>query len=87
MCEPAKRAQSGKPSGPSAKAWDHQVKQVRIEINRYRVKNDFDVAKKICPAVYGVTYCDAYQDEFKRNALMEVLQECSSRLSGGKKAF
>jgi len=60
---------------------------VRIDVNRYRAKYDFDVAKKICPAISGVHYHEEYQDEFKRNALMEVLQECSSRLSGGKKAF
>jgi hypothetical protein len=31
------------------------------------------VAKKICPAVSGATYHDEFQEEFKKNALMEVL--------------
>ena len=35
------------------KAWDFQHKQVRIDINYYRAKYDFDVAQKICPLQAG----------------------------------
>jgi len=60
---------------------------VKIDINRFRAKYDFDVAKKICPVISGATYHEEYQEAFKQNALMEVLQECSNKLSGGKKLY
>lgn len=55
------------------KAWNHQDKQVKIDINRYQAKYDFDIAKKICPSISGATYHDEYSDAFKQNAMMEVL--------------
>lgn len=51
-----------------------------MDIIRYMAKYDFDVARKICPLKGGVQYTEC-QDIFKKNAMMELLQECSNRLS------
>ena len=42
-------------------------------MNRFQAKYDFNVAKKICPVISGVTYHEEYEEDFKKNALMEVL--------------
>ena len=62
-------------------------KQLRIDINRYLAKYDFDVAKKICPMVSGTNYREELQDAFKLTAMVEVIQLCSMHMSKGKKAF
>ena len=36
------------------KAWNHQEKKIKIDVNRFRAKYDFDVAKRICPFKGGV---------------------------------
>jgi len=38
------------------KAWNAVEKQLRIDINKYIAKYDFDIAKKICPMVSGTNY-------------------------------
>ena len=40
--------------------WSHKEKRLRIDINRYRVKYDFDIAVRICPMRSGVTYNDNF---------------------------
>ena len=47
---------------------------MRLDVNRYIVKYDFDVSKRICPLMQGVTYNDEYQDAFRMNAMLELLQ-------------
>jgi hypothetical protein len=69
------------------KSWNHQEKQVKIDINRFMAKYDFDIAKKICPTISGATYHDEFANVFKENALMEVLQECSEQFSNGEKIY
>jgi len=54
------------------KAWNHQEKEVKIDVVRYLAKYDFDVARKICPLKGGVEYTEC-QDDFKKNAMMELL--------------
>jgi hypothetical protein len=69
------------------KAWNHQEKKIKIDVNRYRAKYDFDVAKRICPFNGGVQYNDEFQDFYKNNAYLEILQECSNKFSDGKKLY
>ena len=40
--------------GKKKKAWNHQEKKIKIDVNRFRAKYDFDVAKRICPFKGGV---------------------------------
>ncbi|MGB1519832.1 MAG: hypothetical protein ACPHDL_06875, partial [Limisphaerales bacterium] len=75
------------PRKAQKRAWNHQEKQAKIDINRFRAKYDFDIAKTICPMVSGVEYHEDYQDIFKNNAIMEIFQECSNRFSKGKKIY
>ena len=42
------------------KAWNHQEKKIKIDVNRFRAKYDFDVAKRICPFKGGVQYNDEF---------------------------
>jgi hypothetical protein len=51
------------------------------------VKYDFDVAKKICPIKSGVIYNDNFQQVYKQNAFLEVLQECSDTIGRKKKTY
>ena len=67
------------------KQWNHQEKQMRIDVNKYIAKYDFDIARKICPIVSGNSFREDLQNAFKATALMEVLQQCSNYLSRGKK--
>ena len=60
---------------------------MRIDINRFIAKYDFDVARKICPVSKGVNLRAELQNTFKMTALMEVLQHCSNYLSKGQKYF
>ena len=41
---------------------------MRIDINKYIAKYDFDVAKKICPMVSGTNYREELQNTFKMTA-------------------
>ena len=63
------------PPGPQKKkkAWNHQEKKIKIDVNRFRAKYDFDVAKRICPFKGGVQYNDEFQDFYKNNAYLEIL--------------
>ena len=38
------------------KSWNHQEKKVRIDINPYIAKYDFDIARKICPIKGGANF-------------------------------
>lgn len=67
------------------KAWNHQEKSMRIDVNKYIAKYDFDIARKICPIMSGNSFREELQNAFKITALMEVLQLCSSYMSKGKK--
>lgn len=62
-------------------------KSIKIDVNKFIIKYDFDVAARICPIKSGLVYNDDYQKIYKQNALMEVLQECSSQLTKGQKNF
>ena len=46
---------------------------MRIDVNRFIAKYDFDVARKICPVSKGVNLRAELQNTFKMTALMEVL--------------
>ena len=66
---------------------NNKSRKIKININKYRLKYDFEVARKVNPIISGVTYHEEYQDAFNNNALMELLQECSSMISRGEKTF
>ena len=72
---------------PAPKLWTKPQKRIKIDVNKYIAKYDFDIASKICPMKSGVDYNDAYQDFYKQNALMELLQECSNAFTGGSKVY
>ena len=55
------------------KAWNAVEKQLRIDINKYIAKYDFDIAKKICPMVSGTNYREDLQNTFKMTAMLEVI--------------
>ena len=67
-----KVSQSVKDDGRDLRTWNHQEREVKIDIIRYMAKYDFDVARKICPLKGGVQYTEC-QEEFKKNAMMELL--------------
>lgn len=48
-------------------------KSIKINVNKFIAKYDFDVASKICPIKSGLDYNDDYQKIYSQNALMEVL--------------
>ena len=48
------------PSESKKKAWNHQEKRIKIDVNRFRAKYDFDVAVKICPMRSGIAYNDDF---------------------------
>ena len=54
------------------KQWNKRQKRIRIDVNKFRAKYDFDVALRVCPMRSGIDYNDSFQDFYKRNALMEV---------------
>ena len=60
---------------------------MRLDINYYRAKYDFDVASKIAPPQAGATIHEEYQDAFRRNATLEVLQKASDILCCGTKSY
>lgn len=62
-------------------------KSLKIDVNKFIIKYDFDVASKICPMKSGVEYNDNFQQTYRVNALMEVLHECSIHLTNGNKTF
>lgn len=67
------------------KAWNAVVKQLKVDINRYIAKYDFDVGRKICPLQCGENYREELQNTFKMTAMLEVIQLCSAHMSRGKK--
>jgi len=69
------------------KPWNYQEKHIKININRYIAKYDFDIAKRICPTRAVGVQREELQSTFKATALMEVLQQCSGFMSRGKKNF
>lgn len=75
------------PTKKVKKAWNAVEKQLRIDINKYIAKYDFDVAKKICPMVSGTNYREELQNTFKMTAMLEVIQLCSQYINKGKKTF
>jgi len=52
---------------------DYSKKSIKIDVNRYMIKYDFDVAAKVCPIKSGMTYNDDFQHFYTQNAFMEVL--------------
>lgn len=72
---------------PAPKLWTKPQKRIKIDVNKYIAKYDFDIASKICPIRSGVDYNDAYQDFYKQNAMMEILQECSNAFTAGSKVY
>ena len=53
---PSERTGFGQHNRCRKKEWNAVEKQLRIDVNKYIAKYDFDVAKKICPMVSGTNY-------------------------------
>ena len=54
-------SQSVKGDNRDLRTWNHQEREVKIDIIRYMAKYDFDVARKICPLKGGVQYTECQE--------------------------
>lgn len=42
------------------KQWNKRQKRIRIDVNKFRAKYDFDVALRVCPMRSGIDYNDSF---------------------------